>query len=184
MAQTTKSVALHGIVNEKVIKHSLLAIAGCVLVWGTYKAFTLKNMWNNLSMRFRVKVLWKSILNFDGHLKLSVVAILENPTSAHITIQKPAISIYDGNNLLAYSDESETEKVSIKDNSTSEIPYTFSVNMKNTRAFAGASIAKIIEWWNNLNTKDETTLLNINLDIVANITLFGFSKKFTAQYGI
>lgn len=172
--------------TRQIVKGAAILVVGGLLVWGGCKVITLKDMWDKLTMKFRAKIVWKTILTdiLSGNITLAVTAYLDNTTSAHITIRKPAISIYDGTTLLAHSDENDTEKISINGNSISEVHYTFVVKAQAMWKFAGMSLTKIIEWWKNLNTENETSAIGVNLNVVANVSLFGFSKRFQSQVGI
>ena len=188
MAQKhSKSVALRGVeTSNKVVKYSLIGLALGLLGFAGYKVWAIKNMWDNLTMKFRAKVVWKTILSdiLDGNITLAVTAFLDNPTSTSVNIQKPYVMIYDGETLLAYSDKNDTEKVSVKANAISEVQYTFTIKAKALRKFADMALAKIIEWWKNLNTANESTTIGVNLNIVSRVTLFGFGKTFQSQVGI
>ena len=172
--------------TKQIVKGAAILVVGGLLAWGSYKVFSLKNMWDKLTMKFRAKIVWKTILTdiLSGNITLAVTAYLTNTTSAHITIKKPAISIYDGTTLLAHSDETDTEKVSINANSISEVHYTFVVKAQALTKFAGMALTKIIEWWKNLNTENETAAIGVSLNVVATVSLFGFSKNFESQISI
>ena len=181
-----KSVSLRGLETGKIIKWSLAGIGIGLLIFGGVKAWKLKNMWDSLVMKFRARIVWKTILTdiLDGNITLAVTAYLDNPTSGSVSIRKPAIAIYDGDSLLAYSAENDNEKVSVKANAISEVNYTFTVKANALRKFAGMALTKIIDWWNNLNTENETAAIGVNLNIVAKVSLLGFSKNFQSQVGI
>lgn len=171
---------LGNISTGQIVKYGAILATVGILGFGIYKGISLKKLWDNLKMSFRPRIVWKSLIGdaIGGYFTMRVTAALDNPTSGHITIKKPTVRIIYGNTILAYSEES-SEKISVKANSVSQCEYIFKVPYKAISGFALDAIAKFKEFYDKLNTQDETATIGLGVTVEAAVSIFGFKKTFT-----
>lgn len=171
---------LGNISTGKILKYGAILATVGILGFSVYKGISLKKLWDNLKMSFRPRIVWKSLIGdaIGGYFTMRVTAALDNPTSGYITIKKPTVRIIYGNTILAYSEES-SEKISVKANSVSQCEYIFKVPYKAISGFALDAIAKFKEFYNKLNTQDETATIGLGVTVEAAVSIFGFKKTFT-----